>query len=212
VSSEIRIGVSELIGKEKISDWCKDISDAGIEVEVIEYKNQPVMALEWLLPTGIVLYLAKPYFETMLKEAAKDHYQILKKVISEKIHPRHIDESGQKLVTVSAGGKHKENGFFSRTFSISTSLRKDEVEIELKLLIPENASSNEVEIAFSKFTDFITDNDEETLMKTLIDKDSGRMWSKALWLNPESQAVELIDVVQSSKAKKVVSACIQEKA
>jgi len=59
VPSEIKIGVSELIGKEKIADWCKDISDTGIDLEVIEYKNQPVMALEWLLPTGIVFTTPK---------------------------------------------------------------------------------------------------------------------------------------------------------
>ncbi len=63
VSSQVKVGVSELIGKGNIADWCTEISNAGIDVEVIEFPNQPVAALEWLLPTGIVLYLAKPYFE-----------------------------------------------------------------------------------------------------------------------------------------------------
>ena len=70
MSSQIKISVSELIGKEDIADWCEDISDAGIDFEVVEYPNEPFAALEWLLPTGIVLYLAKPYFETLLKDRA----------------------------------------------------------------------------------------------------------------------------------------------
>ncbi len=211
VSSQVKVGVSELIGKGNIADWCTEISNAGIDVEVIEFPNQPVAALEWLLPTGIVLYLAKPYFETILKEAAKEHYQILKKVVLEKIYPRHIGESGQKLVTVTAGGKEKGSSFFSRTFSISTSLQKGEVNIELKLLIPENASLNDVDMAFSEFGKLIINEDEESLISTLVDNDSGRLWSKVLWLNPETQTIELIDVVQSSKLKIVVSCDIQKK-
>ncbi len=36
-------------------------------------------ALEWVIPGLIATYILKPYFEAFLKEAGKDHYQILKK-------------------------------------------------------------------------------------------------------------------------------------
>jgi len=36
-------------------------------------------ALEWVIPGLIATYILKPYFESFLKEAGKDHYQILKK-------------------------------------------------------------------------------------------------------------------------------------
>lgn len=39
-------------------------------------------ALEWTIPSLIAAYLLKPYFETLLTEAAKEHYPVLKDVIS----------------------------------------------------------------------------------------------------------------------------------
>ncbi|OFX40872.1 MAG: hypothetical protein A2W95_17115 [Bacteroidetes bacterium GWA2_40_14] len=39
-------------------------------------------ALEWVIPGLIATYILKPYFEAFLKEAGKDHYQILKKKMS----------------------------------------------------------------------------------------------------------------------------------
>lgn len=62
-------------------------------------------ALEWVIPGLIATYIFKPYFEAFLKEAGKDHYQILKKKMgvllskAKKMNVRKIaaSESTEKL-------------------------------------------------------------------------------------------------------------------
>jgi hypothetical protein len=38
--------------------------------------------VEWFIPTAIVFFVAKSYFDGFLKEAGKDHYQLLKSKLS----------------------------------------------------------------------------------------------------------------------------------
>jgi hypothetical protein len=56
---------------------------------VIEKKPYPQMwnGIDWLLPTAIAVYIFKPYFESFLKEAGKDHYSILKESLSKLLKP-----------------------------------------------------------------------------------------------------------------------------
>lgn len=209
MSEQIRIDVIDIFGKDSVLDWSSELSEAGIKVEVSEYQNHTYMALEWLIPTGVVLFMAKPYFETILKEAAKDHYKIIKNVISQKVYQKHFGKSGQKLIEIRAG-KQKTSGFFSRTFSISTSLKANGKEIELKLLIPEGTTAENIENSFSSFAEYIHHQNEEALINALIEKDNGREWTKVFWFNYETNQIELIDVVESSRNKKVISSHVTQ--
>ena len=48
-----------------------------VRTEITE-DTQFFASSKWMIPTAIAVYLAKPYFETILQEAAKDHYKWLK--------------------------------------------------------------------------------------------------------------------------------------
>jgi hypothetical protein len=52
-------------------------SGLAVEVDAVEPFG-PVAGIEWLMPTAVVVLLAKPYFDGFLKEAGKDHYVALK--------------------------------------------------------------------------------------------------------------------------------------
>src|SRR5690348_1427845 len=39
----------------------------------------PQAGVEWLLPTAAFVFISKSYFDGFLKEAGKDHYDLLKK-------------------------------------------------------------------------------------------------------------------------------------
>lgn len=202
----IQVRVNEIIGQNQVNDWCQELSDNGLEIEISEYKNEPFAALEWLLPTGIVLYIAKPYFEVFLQEAAKDHYQLIKKVITEKIYKRHFGDSSKKLMFRNKNGI--KESFFSNTFSIETSIEIDDVNLKLKLLLPENSNADDVINAFSRFSTYVK-KDSYALASSLLQLDKNRVWSKVLWLNPQTQNLELIDVVESSIQKQVISITLE---
>ena len=65
------------------SDFIADFTDA-VRADRLELLVQarpsgvPFAAIEWLMPTAIVAYIAKPYFESFLKEMGKDHYEFVK--------------------------------------------------------------------------------------------------------------------------------------
>jgi hypothetical protein len=64
-----------------VSDFIEEANGAGINVIAEKRESGPHAGIEWMLPTAVAVYLVKPYFEEILKEAAKDHYSILKKCL-----------------------------------------------------------------------------------------------------------------------------------
>ena len=67
-------------------------------------------AHEWAIPTAVVVYLIKPYFETLLKEAAKDHYPILKKAIAN-LAFRSKNEINMSIIASNEGKVDRDNPF-----------------------------------------------------------------------------------------------------
>jgi len=68
-------------------DFEKFIAD-GIENEFlnlrIERKKPTAWAAsEWIIPGIVAIYILKPYFESFLKEAGKDHYLLLKNKLND---------------------------------------------------------------------------------------------------------------------------------
>lgn len=56
-----------------------EITHEKLELDFQRSEPKLFAALEWVIPGLIAAYIFKPYFESFLKEAGKDHYQILKK-------------------------------------------------------------------------------------------------------------------------------------
>lgn len=78
---EFHIGLSyqEDVSQEIMSELIDTVSVDGLVLrseprEIGVYAN-----MEWAIPSIIIAYLSKPYFEAFMKEAGKDHYQLLKK-------------------------------------------------------------------------------------------------------------------------------------
>lgn len=201
--------VNEAIGVETVKSLCGELESAGLGVSFKEYPNRPTAALEWLLPTGVVFFMAKKYLETLAEAAAKDHYPAIKNFITEKVQPRFIGPNAKKMVMMMPGGKVKDTGPFSRTFSVSTKISNPQTEIEVKLLFKENTEPEELGEGLSAFLKLFSQHEEGELMEKLIAMDQGRAWAKVVWFNPDSKAIELIDAVQSGKEKRLVSKIIE---
>ncbi|WP_027854161.1 hypothetical protein [Marinobacterium litorale] len=201
--------VNEAIGVEAVQSLCGELESAGFGLSFTEYPNRPAAALEWLLPTGVVFFMAKKYLETLAEAAAKDHYPAIKSFITEKIQPRFIGPDAEKMVMMMPGGNVKDTGPFSRTFSVSTKVSNSLMSIEVKLLFKENTEPEELTEGLSAFSKLFSQHEEGELMEKLIAMDQGRSWAKVVWFNPESKAIELIDAVQSGKEKRLVSKSVE---
>ena len=59
---------------EYFQDFVETVRSDKLELQVVERPSGPMAGIEWLMPTAIFAYLAKPYFESFLKEMGKDHY------------------------------------------------------------------------------------------------------------------------------------------
>jgi len=53
-------------------DFLRDTKGANVPVETSTRTVGPMMALEWLLPTTVIVFLAKPFLDAFLKRAADD--------------------------------------------------------------------------------------------------------------------------------------------
>lgn len=62
-----------------------EIECEGLHLETKETESKVFACLEWAIPGLFVVFLSKSYFDSFLKEAGKDHYQILKKWLNKLI-------------------------------------------------------------------------------------------------------------------------------
>jgi len=80
MSNDWHIGISyqEDIPVEFIEEFIEAVSFPGLDIKHEPRERGVYANLEWAIPTLVIAYLAKPYFEGFLNEAGKDHYQLLK--------------------------------------------------------------------------------------------------------------------------------------
>ncbi len=107
--------------------------------------------VEWLMPTVALAYVAKPYFESFLKEMGKDHYDLLKLGFS-KLYERFAGPRAPDVQIVATQGKSSKEQPYSLFFSIVAEAPDG---VRLKLLIPRPIEQTEYEIAISKFLDLV---------------------------------------------------------
>ncbi|MDQ3219605.1 MAG: hypothetical protein M3Q26_02510 [Acidobacteriota bacterium] len=67
--------------EELILGLAKELRDADLNVESEQRSNEPVAAFEWVLP-AVVIFIASQYAGGLAKEAAKEHYPIIKAIVS----------------------------------------------------------------------------------------------------------------------------------
>lgn len=114
---DIAIFYQDDMPEQLILDLARDLREADLKVEVKKRPNEPFMGLEWAIPAAIIAYLAKPYIDGILKEAAKDHYAIAKEKLT------HFAQKVLKIkrkifVSSQSPNKVRKNNPVSSSFSI----------------------------------------------------------------------------------------------
>ena len=106
--------------------------------------------VEWLMPTAVVLFVAKSYFDGFLGEMGKDHYALLKAGI--KRLGEHFAQV--KVSMVGTAGKVAEEQPYSMLFSIYFDPNDSGV---FKFLVPVDVPREEVDLAIETFLAFLSD-------------------------------------------------------
>jgi len=137
IAIDYQKGVPDVI----LSDFEKSISSEGLLFKSKCREPEIFMSMEWAVPSIIVAYLSKPYFESFLKEAGKDHYQLVKKgficlfghIFGEKPETREVCRS--------------------QLFSIVTKLHDDRT---AKFVFPEGVNTREYEKSLDSLYELVS--------------------------------------------------------
>jgi hypothetical protein len=55
-----------------LDDFWESLPTSGFRVADREFQPGPFAAMEWLVPTAVAIYIAKPFFDVVIKRAADD--------------------------------------------------------------------------------------------------------------------------------------------
>jgi hypothetical protein len=142
---------ADTVPREFFADFTDAVRAERLEVLVQSRPSGvPFAAIEWLMPTAIVAYLAKPYFESFLKEMGKDHYGLVKEGLK-KLYARVAGPAAPEVTLVSTAGKVDKEQPYSLFFSIVIGGPDGN---RFKLLIPRPITEIEYALALDAFLDF----------------------------------------------------------
>jgi hypothetical protein len=75
---DLGIAYQNDISDDFIRPFVDEIDVDGIKVKVDSHEPTVWAGIGWFLPTAIMLFITRKYFDTFLQEMAKDHYKLLK--------------------------------------------------------------------------------------------------------------------------------------
>ncbi len=139
------------IPEDTFSDFSEVVltPDLSLQFEPRE-PDGPYAGVEWLLPTAVIVFISKGYFDGFLKEMGKDHYALLKKGINT-LYKRFFSSEGTKFVTIGTTGKRSEDRY-SRGFSIYAEGNEG---LQFKLLVEEEISEAEYKERIELFLNYL---------------------------------------------------------
>jgi len=113
----------------------------------------PFAGLLWLLPTTVIIWFGKSYFDGFLKEAGKDHYTLVKRGLNS-LWPLFFGESrGVHATAVGTPGKIRPG---DDKYSLAISILAEAGSgLHFKLLFPDDLSAEDFNDATAKFLHFL---------------------------------------------------------
>lgn len=148
------IGIQALapLSEQDFSDVLAHLNERGV-THVFEQRQPTAYAsLDWLIPTGIVLFITHSYFDGIFKEVGKDHYQWFKTALSS-LYKKALGENPEVVFTVLSGGKPKAPTHFSGTLSF---LYVNDRGYRVKLLFPLDLAADDYAQSCEEFMKLIT--------------------------------------------------------
>ena len=183
------------IDKSFFSSFESEIEHSGLDLKIDGRPDPgPYAAVEWFIPTAIVAFVAKSYFEEFLKEMGKDHYKALKSSLT-KLTTKSIRQPHLEPVLMGTPGKICQNNPYSMAYSIMAEGKNG---YNFKLLVPKYSPDIDYEDIVISFMEFIADYHlicDGSAAALEIDKSKCPGGMILVHLNPETGMIEWRDHV-----------------
>ena len=151
LNCDVALSYRKEIPADVVDDFINLVSMPNLRLTIEEReKDGPYAGLEWLLPTAVVVFICKSYFDGFLKEMGKEHYYLLKKSLKE-LCRKLLGSDGPRVFKITKG-KISEPNDYSLVLSVMADFggRK-----KIKLLIQQDASEQECKEIIDTFLDFL---------------------------------------------------------
>jgi hypothetical protein len=201
----IRVVHREDIPPDNFLDFADLIHQDGLDYKCEAVpKPGPYACIEWLLPTVVVVFIAKAYFDGFLKEAGKDHYQLLKTGLV-KLSERFNSTNKPETKLVFTKGKAKDElPKYSLVYSVYAELEEG---ISVKLLLQSDFNAEQCNEALSCFLDFLQDAHEGNLSPSSVNGlANAQLVGRTLLIaySPEFKQLEVVDPIPRSARDKII--------
>jgi len=172
-----QLGISHLeaIPAEVFDEFVEEVSSNGADIEVRTHGGV-FAGIEWLMPTAIILFISRAYFDAIFSELGKDHYKVLKRAVKG-LHRR---ANGFRITQTGSPGKLADKQIYSRAFSIMVAVVDD---LTLKFLIQPNLREADAETALFAFLDLIESIADRSISQETLERlETGRISGRTLLL------------------------------
>lgn len=148
------LSYEESVPEDVLRSFIDEASDDRLDLQVERREAAgPQAGIEWLLPTAVVLYVTKPYFDGFLQEAGKEHYHALKRGVAS-LWATFFgkDRKVRAVVLASSPAKVSQEPRYSWTLSLMAEVGERRA---FKLLLSDAATREELELSVGKFLEFL---------------------------------------------------------
>jgi hypothetical protein len=151
---DILILYEETIPRVAFQSLADAVSAPGLALEVVPLPPRgPQAGLSWLTLTVVSVFIGRSYFDGFLKEAGKEHYQLLKKGIGSLWSLFFGEDRTIRVTVVGTRGKVPKHQEYSVTFSVMAEAGSG---LRFKLLLPDDCSAEEFNLATANFLEFFS--------------------------------------------------------
>lgn len=183
----------ETIPEEIIKAFTDEVTKSGQPLYSESRPKDTYAGIEWFLPTALILWISKSYFDGFLKEAGKDHYQVLKQATS-RLWSNFFGDNPKAAYRLVASSPKKLQHSHSISFSILGEIDNGQ---RVKLVLRQDVAEKEFEDAVSAFFEFL---ETYHVSKTLPEEASARWNMLIAEYDPTSKALVFLNTSGNSKA------------
>lgn len=187
MKSQIGLSHLEAIPSAIFNEFVQDVASENVELEIRAH-GSVFAGIDWLMPTAIMLFISRAYFDAIFSEMGKDHYKILKRGIKA-LQRRAM---AFRIVQKGTPGKLSDRPLYSRGFSIMVAIAD---RLTLKFLIQPDLAEADAEKALTAFLDLVQSISDRSIdVETLERLEAGRVIGRTLLLAYDFEAERIVTV------------------
>jgi hypothetical protein len=163
----IAVGYSDGIPADTFDEFKKEVAANGLRLSIqSKSPNGPFAGVEEWLPTIVIIWIGKAYFDGFLKEASKDHYPALKAGFAKLYDRLASPQANAQVVVYGTKGKVREVRRYSLLYSIYAEADAGK---QFKLLIPLECTKDEYVEIVAAYLTFLDAYHAGTLERSALD-------------------------------------------